>query len=229
MSRSSRRTDPEHSTKEAAPDRAGPAVADRAAEKTVGAERDRAADGGEGHVDPRRCRVSRRSLVVGGGVAIAVVIVAALLLLPGEGRLSARVGIGREAPTFNAPTLDDGRLDLRALRGEPVLLNFWGSWCVPCRTEFPRLAALHASGVAVVGVLFKDQATPASAFVRDQRAAWPSVLDPNGELAAAYAVTVAPVTFALDRNGVVRARHLGEVSEADLAALLSSAQERGEG
>lgn len=154
---------------------------------------------------------------------LVVALMVAAVLSPGESRTAASSAVGRDAPVFTAPTVDGGRFDLGSLLGEPLLLNFWGSWCAPCRKEFPRLAEHHRAGLAVVGVLFKDKAAPAAAFIRDQGAAWPSVLDPEGQVAGAYAVTLAPATIAVDADGVIRARHLGEASDADLAALAAAA------
>lgn len=177
----------------------------------------------EGSPGPASPGSRRRALIVGGIAAAVVVLVAGLLLLPGESKSSAQVAVGKAAPVFTAPTIDGGRLDVRELRGQPLLVNFWGSWCVPCRAEFPRFAALHASGVPVLGVLFKDKAAPALAFTRSHDGSWPSVLDPKGEVASAYGVTVAPTTFVLDRQGIVRGRVVGEASEADLEGLLRAA------
>jgi cytochrome c biogenesis protein CcmG/thiol:disulfide interchange protein DsbE len=163
---------------------------------------------------------TRPSVITASAVATAFLI--GLLLMPGRHRSATAVAIGRPAPTFAAPTVDGGQLQLADFRGHPALVNFWGSWCKPCQDEFPRLAKVHADGVAVVGVLYKDEAGPARSFARQHQATWPSVVDPDAQIAAAYKVTVAPTTFAVDANGIVRARHLGEASAADLAGLLKA-------
>lgn len=131
---------------------------------------------------------------------------------------------GEPAPPLAGATLDGERFDLAELRGRPVIVNFWASWCVPCREEFPLLATAardHAdAGLAVVGVLFKDEPEPARRFVAEQGVDWPTVLDPDGRLAAAYRVVAPPQTYFIDRSGVVRSIQIGELIEADLERQL---------
>ena len=105
-----------------------------------------------------------------------------------------------------------------------MLVNFWASWCTPCRAEFPRLRTV-AGDAHIVGVVFEDSKALAAAFARDHGATWPVVVDPKGQIADAYDVHQKPgipVTYAIDRTGVVRAKHLGEASDADLRALLTA-------
>jgi cytochrome c biogenesis protein CcmG, thiol:disulfide interchange protein DsbE len=138
---------------------------------------------------------------------------------PGSGSGSAQVG--EPAPLFTATTLDGSTLSLADLRGRPVLLNFWASWCDPCRDEFPLLRSLHDSdeGPAVVGVVFEDGAGSARRFAADQKAGWPMALDPEGRIASAYGVAKKPgipVTVFIDARGVVTRIHLGELKASDL-------------
>ncbi len=131
---------------------------------------------------------------------------------------------GEPAPALAGTTLDGGHLDLADLRGRPVIVNFWASWCVPCREEFPLLAAAlreHAAeGLAIVGVLFKDEAEPARRFIAEEGARWPTILDPDGRFAAAYRVVAPPQTYFIDRSGVVRSIQIGELLDVDLARQL---------
>lgn len=142
----------------------------------------------------------------------------------GSGSGAASGAVGRPAPRFSTFDLTGRsvRLSDELARG-PVLLNFWASWCVPCRSEFPMLARVEGRGVTVLGVVFHDSAGEARKFMADEHAAWPGLLDPRQQIANAYGVHEKPgipVTFALDRAGVVRAKHLGPLSSADLAGLL---------
>jgi cytochrome c biogenesis protein CcmG/thiol:disulfide interchange protein DsbE len=132
--------------------------------------------------------------------------------------------VGRPAPEFSTVDLEGHALKLASVKG-PVLVNFWASWCIPCRSEFPMLAKVESggTGVHVVGVVFRDTPDEARRFMRDESAAWPGALDPRQQIADAYGVHLKPgipVTFALDAGHVVRARHLGPLSQHDLDGLV---------
>ena len=154
-------------------------------------------------------------------LALAVVTTAAILLLvglrPGSG--SARVAVGNRAPAISGATLDGGTFDLASLAGHPVLVNFWGPSCVPCREEFPlleaKLAQHAADGFAVVGVLTDDPPDPARAFVAEYGATWPTVLDPDQALKTTYRVAARPQSYFIDGGGIVRSIQIGQVTDAD--------------
>lgn len=130
-----------------------------------------------------------------------------------------RAVVGDPAPAIAGTTLDGEPFDLAALAGHPVIVNFWGPSCVPCRDEFPLLAAklaAHASdGLAIVGVLTDDPAEPAREFVADYHALWPTVIDPDKSIKAAYRVAARPQTYFIDGAGVVRSIQIGELTDAD--------------
>ena len=134
---------------------------------------------------------------------------------------------GRKAPTFSTFDLDGRPVALTDYRGKVVLVNFWASWCVPCRREFPLLREMHGSGVAVLGVVFDDSPDAARRFMRAQGATWPGLIDPEGEIAGAYGVgrkPGIPVTVAVDATGVLVDRQVGEARRADLARLVARAR-----
>jgi cytochrome c biogenesis protein CcmG, thiol:disulfide interchange protein DsbE len=107
---------------------------------------------------------------------------------------------------------------LADLRGRPVIVNFWGPSCIPCRTEFPllksKLAQYSGDGLAIVGVLMDDPPDPARAFVAEMDADWPTVTDPGELLERAYLVPARPQTYFVDAEGVIRAVQIGELTEA---------------
>jgi len=144
----------------------------------------------------------------------------------GGGGGSAGPAVGKPAPLFQSFDLAGHPVALGDERGKVVLLNFWASWCIPCRSEFPRLREANQSNVAVLGVVFHDSASSAAAFMRDRGATWPGLIDPKGQIADAYGVHQKPgipVTFAIDAQGIIRARHLGPAGDADVRELVAAA------
>jgi thiol-disulfide isomerase/thioredoxin len=141
---------------------------------------------------------------------------------------------GPEAPAVPAvsgTTLSGARLSLSAYRGHVVVLNFWGSWCTPCRSEAPALAALarrfQPAGVRFLGVDIRDNPAAARAFMSNFGITYPSLNDPGDEVALAFRATVPPggipTTLVISRAGRVVARVIGEASYAGLRHLIAEA------
>ena len=133
------------------------------------------------------------------------------------------------APPFRGELLDGAAFDSASLAGDVAVINFWGSWCAPCRVETPDLQAVYADvrdqGVQFLGVDVKDQRSLASAFMAEVRAEYPSVFDPRGEVALAFRgfpANVVPSTILLDRDGRVAAVYTGAVTQEDLRSALES-------
>jgi cytochrome c biogenesis protein CcmG/thiol:disulfide interchange protein DsbE len=139
----------------------------------------------------------------------------------GGGGAPGKARVGDPAPNVIGTTLDGASFDLASLRGRPVIVNFWGPSCVPCRDEFPlfskELAAHGGEGLAVVGVLFLDDVPSARQFASDFHATWPTVVDPGKVAATAYRVVARPQSYFIDRAGVLRSIQVGQVTEADFA------------
>jgi peroxiredoxin len=117
------------------------------------------------------------------------------------------------APDLELPDLTGQPVRLGDLRGRVVLLNFWATWCAPCREEMPALETLAGElgprGLAVVGVNFKEPKPEVQAFMRDHRLGFPTLLDADGRVAQRYQVFGLPATFVVDRRGMLVGSVLG--------------------
>jgi cytochrome c biogenesis protein CcmG, thiol:disulfide interchange protein DsbE len=173
-------------------------------------------------------RLGVRHLVVAAVLPIILLLLlGAMLLARGSGTPTA---IGTVAPDFSLTTLDGEPISLADLRGRPVIVNFWASWCLPCVEEFPILADAHErhadEGLAVVGVVYQDTSLAARTFLERQGAEWPSAADPDGRAAEAYGILAPPETFLIDRDGVIVARALGQFSAEWLDEKVAAIMER---
>jgi cytochrome c biogenesis protein CcmG/thiol:disulfide interchange protein DsbE len=159
----------------------------------------------------------RRPILLALMVAAVATITVLVVIRPPAA--SQRAVVGEAAPPILGATLDGASFDLTTLRGKPVVVNFWASWCIPCRDEFPlfeQVLERHADeGLVLVGVLFEDQPADAANFVARFDAGWSSVPDPQGVIATAYRVVAPPQTYFIDRAGVIQSIQIGELTDAD--------------
>ena len=171
----------------------------------------------------------RRFVLLVAGVVVAAAGLALALSPSGSG--PGPGATGRAGPLFETSDLDNHPVALRDFRGHRVVLNFWASWCQPCRAEFPVLKQLQAShpDVTVLGVVFQDGDGSARAFLRTEGATWPGLRDPAGQIASAYGVHPKPgipVSILLGPDGTIRARHLGPLETSDVPTFLAAAPAR---
>jgi thiol-disulfide isomerase/thioredoxin len=132
------------------------------------------------------------------------------------------------APDFRGTLLDGDAFESGSLAGDVAVLNFWGSWCPPCRVETPQFSEVSeevaGDGVQFLGINVKEPDKQfADAFVADKEIAFPSLFDPRGEVALAfrdYPANAIPSTIVLDRQSRVAAVYTGEVKQDDLRAVL---------
>jgi cytochrome c biogenesis protein CcmG, thiol:disulfide interchange protein DsbE len=180
------------------------------------------ASAGRGH-DLRRLGLPHLILA-----AIVPLLVAALLgaFLLTRGPAGTPTTIGSSAPDFVLADLDGNPLRLADLRGRPVVVNFWASWCGPCVEEFPLLrdaAARHADdGLAVVGIVWRDRSEAARDFMRRNGATWAAAMDPGERVARDYGILGPPETYFIGRDGTIVARQIGQISSASLDEKLAA-------
>lgn len=129
------------------------------------------------------------------------------------------------APLFRLPSLEGGgTIDLADFRGHVTVLNFWGSWCAPCRLEAPGLQrtwkVYRSRGVRFLGVDERDNDAAGRAFVQEFGLTYPSAADPSGSLADDYGLFGMPTTFIVDAQATIRYRFVGYVDEGALRSAL---------
>jgi cytochrome c biogenesis protein CcmG/thiol:disulfide interchange protein DsbE len=124
--------------------------------------------------------------------------------------------VGKPAPAFTLHAADGRTISLASLRGRPVVLNFWATWCTSCLVEHPNLVAAWRAyarkGVEFLGISFQDSASKGAEFLRRHGGNWPVLSDPDEQTAIDYGVTGPPETVLIDRNGIVRYKAPGAVA-----------------
>lgn len=142
--------------------------------------------------------------------------------------------LDQPAPDFSLSLVfvDGRRQRLSDLRGKPVVLNFWATWCVPCKAEMPALQALYneqgaGSTFELLAINMHEAAEPAAAYGVELGLAFPLVVDLDGQIPSSYRVRALPTTVIIDAQGIVRSQHLGSLDHEQLRDLLKALSEKG--
>ena len=151
------------------------------------------------------------------------------LLLTSGHKGESVANVGAQAPAIDLPDVraSRARVVLAELRGTPVLVNFWATWCTPCRQEMPLLGAAHkrlGGKLAIVGVDVKDNRAEAVRFLADRSIDYPSAYDPDASLRRSFEFVGLPVTVLVGRDGRVLDRVTGAVTRSRLNQLLERGQ-----
>jgi peroxiredoxin len=144
------------------------------------------------------------------------------LLLLGEAAIAAKdlfeaMGLAKlpekAAPDFTLPNVDEQQVSLRQYRGKVVFLNFWATWCIPCREEMPGLEQLHQTfqqqDLVILAINLKEGAEQVKTFFQKRTLSFPALLDQNGAVFRDYSVAGMPTTYLIGRNGNLLARGVG--------------------
>jgi peroxiredoxin len=133
--------------------------------------------------------------------------------------------VGAPAPDFTLTDLSGASVSLSGYKGQPVLLNFWATWCPPCKLEMPTLQQHYtdykAQGLVVVGVEAGEPRSEVQAFATDQRLTFPILPDEKSTVTDMYRVSALPTTFVIDRQGMIVQQHMGMMTEAQVDEYLA--------
>jgi cytochrome c biogenesis protein CcmG, thiol:disulfide interchange protein DsbE len=182
--------------------------------------------------------VTRREILMSAaGAIVGLALIAVVWVMAGRSAEPALPPVGevnRLAPNFELPGLDGGTVSLSDYRGKVVLINFWGTWCEPCKEETPALQAayqeLGGRGLAIIGVNLFSQETAGDQAVRDfispYGVTYPIALDTNGDIARAFQISPIPVSYFVDPSGNIRFVKVGTLKAAEVRALFERLQPR---
>lgn len=161
-------------------------------------------------------------------VALAVVLATQVGSDPREDATRSQLA-GKEAPQFRVEALDGERLTRADLVGKATIVNFWNTWCIPCREEAPdlqRFFARHADDpdFQMIGIVRDDTRSAVEKWVRNRGDEWTIAMDPGGDAALAFGTRGQPETFAISPDGLIVGYQLGPSSVDDLETLLAAAR-----
>lgn len=172
-----------------------------------------------------RCKFNSRLFLFASVLCLGVLQISASYLLAGEKQLSSKrvnyklvpnlqeIKDPSPGPDFTLPDLERGKVSLKDFRGKLLMLNFWASWCVPCREEMPAMERLYQKyrnrGFVILGVNVKDENKSAISFVRELKITFPIAFDPAGEAGLLYGAWGLPAIYLIDADGIALARAWG--------------------
>ena len=161
-------------------------------------------------------------------IAVAVLLLLAVILGAcggGDSPQSTGVNVGNVASDFALETIDGTEVSLSDYRGDVVLVNFWATWCPPCRAEIPDIEAAYQArqddGFVVLGINAEEPRAAVAPFVQAIGMSYPVLLDEGGQVMKMYRAPGLPISLILDRDGVIRVRHVGFLTGEQLEDYLA--------
>lgn len=171
-----------------------------------------------------RATASRGRIIA---LIVGLVVIGSLLLVSLLGLRQAntpRPEVGRPAPAFSVPLFDGGDMALADLKGKPVVVNFWASWCIPCIDEAPELEktwqAYKGKGVTFLGIDYVDTEPKAREFMQKHGITYPNGPDLGSRTSYEYRIKGVPETFVIDKDGIVRFVKIGPTTAGELRSVL---------
>lgn len=164
--------------------------------------------------------------IIGAVAAVGILLAAAVFLLPApstDDGLPSGVIQATPAPDFTVDILDGKEVSLKDFRGKPLVINFWASWCPPCREEAPILAKVskkYDNEVVFLGIIFQDTEEGVRSYIKEFDIPFQNAWDRKEEAAQAYKLTGVPETFFIDAEGNLKGRWIGAISEEKLTSLV---------
>ncbi|MFC2014493.1 peroxiredoxin family protein [Chloroflexota bacterium] len=158
--------------------------------------------------------------------AVLGIMVVMLLFYLANQNSTATVGLtkGTLAPDFTLSDLDGNQVSLSDFRGKTVFLNYWATWCPPCRAEMPEMEAVYQEykdkDVVIIGIDIRENEETVRRFVQDGNYNWTFLLDTSGAVATSYEVVAIPTSFFLDKNGIIRAIKVNAMTKREIEANL---------
>ncbi|MDP8937476.1 MAG: TlpA family protein disulfide reductase [Actinomycetota bacterium] len=172
-------------------------------------------------------RRTRRGLWIAVAVAVPVALLITVLATrePAQTRIGNSPLLGKQAPAVEARTVDDEPFRLSDTRGRWVLVNFFATWCVPCRLEHGDLIQISQRGdAAVVGVVYSDSVQAVKEFLAQEGGDWPMLTDAGGRIALDFGVAGVPESYLIGPDGRIAAKILGGIRAVDFDRLLAEAR-----
>ena len=162
-------------------------------------------------------------IVFGGAVSSAIYVYAS----SSDSRMevAAQPGVGELAPDFELVSQNGEAYHLYDLRGKPVLINFWATWCAPCLLEMPNIQKYYEkfpNDFTILAINAGESEKAVMQFVDDIGISFPVLLDPDTKIQSLYKIKGYPTTFFVDKDGFVRVQHIGMLSEKQLGEYLAT-------